>query len=127
VKVDPDNLKIIKVYVDDIIFRSNDDRLSKDFATKMQSDFEMSMIGELTYYLGLYISQQDKGIFIYQTKYIKEMLKKFQMEDCKSTLIPMVTCFKLSLENSLKDVYQRLYRSMIGSLLYVTTSPLDVM
>ena len=52
-KVDQDNLTIIEVYVDDIIFGSNDDRLSKDFATKMQSEFEMSMIGKLTYFLGL--------------------------------------------------------------------------
>ena len=53
VKVDLDNLMIIEVYDDDIIFGSNDDRLSKDFATKMQSEFEMSMLGELTYFLGL--------------------------------------------------------------------------
>ena len=52
VKVDRDNLTIIEVYVDDIIFGSSDDRLSKDFATKMQSEFEMSMIGELTYLVG---------------------------------------------------------------------------
>eukprot|EP00253_Pinus_taeda_P030658 PITA_30658 len=70
---------------------------------------------------------EDKGIFIYQTKYIKEMLKKFQMEDCKPVLTPMITGCKLSLEDSSKDVDQRLYRSMIGSLLYVTTSRLDVM
>ncbi len=67
VKVDRDNLTIIEVYVDDIIFGSNDDRISKDFATKMQSEFEMSMLGKLTYFLGLQIYQQDKGIFIYQT------------------------------------------------------------
>ena len=52
-KVDRDNLTIIEVYVDDIIVWSNDDRLSKDFATKIQSEFEMSMIGELKYLLGL--------------------------------------------------------------------------
>ena len=67
--------------MDDIIFGSNDDRLSKKFSTNMQSEFEMSLLGELTYFLGLQISQQEKGIFICQTKYIKEMLKKFKMED----------------------------------------------
>ena len=76
---------------DDIIFGNNDDRLSKKFATKVQSDFEMSLLGELTYFLGLQISQQEKGIFICQAKYIKEMLKKFKMEDCKPILTPMVT------------------------------------
>jgi len=53
VKVDQDNITIIKIYVDDIIFGSNDDRLSKEFATKMQSEFEMSMLGELKFFLGL--------------------------------------------------------------------------
>jgi len=77
VKVDRNNLTIIEVCVDDIIFGSIDDILSKYFAMKMKSEFEMSMLGELTYFLGLQISQQDKGISIYQTKYIKEMLKKF--------------------------------------------------
>ena len=113
--------------MDDIIFGSNDDRLRKDFGTKMQSEFEMSMLGELTYFLGLQISQHDKGIFIYQTKYIKEMLKIFQMEYCKPVLTPMITGCKLSLEDSSKDVDQRLYISMIGSLLYVTASRPDVM
>lgn len=108
--------------MDDIILGSNDDRLSKDFATKMQSEFELSLLGELTYFLGLRISQEEKGIFICQAKYIKEMLKKFKMEDCKPTLTSMVTGWKLSIDDSSKDVDQRLYISMIGSLLYVTTS-----
>jgi len=56
----------------------------------------MAMIGELTFFMGLQVSQSDKGIFISQTKYIKEMLKKFQMEECKSMNTPMVTCCKLS-------------------------------
>jgi len=127
IKVDQDNLMIIEVYVDDIIFGSNDDRLSKNFPTKIQSEFEMSLPGEITYFLGLYISQRDKGIFIYQTKYIKEMLNKFKMEDCKPVLTPMVIGCKLSLKDSSKDVDQRLYRSMIGTLLYVTTSRPDIM
>ena len=93
----------------------------------MQSEFEMSLLGELTYFLGLQISHQEKGIFICQAKYIKEMLKIFKMEDCKPVLTPMVTGCKLSIDDSSKDVDQRLYRSMIGSLLYVTTSRPDVM
>jgi hypothetical protein len=74
---------IVVVCVDDIIFGSNLNPLSKKFATEMQKEFEMSMLGELTFFLGLQVSQSNKGIFISQTKYIKEMLKKFQMEDCK--------------------------------------------
>eukprot|EP00253_Pinus_taeda_P026574 PITA_26574 len=127
IQIDKDNLTIIEVYVDDIIFGSNDNRLSNKFDTKMQSQFEMSLLGELTYFLGLQISQQKKGIFICQAKYIKEMLKKFKIEYCKPVLTPMVTSCKLSIDGSSKDVDQRLYKSMIGSLLYVIASRLDVM
>ncbi len=87
----------------------------------------MSLPGELTYFLGLQISEQDKGIFICKTKYIKEMLKRFQMEDCKLVLTPKVIGCKLSIDDSYKDMDKRMYRSMIGSLLYVTISRSDVM
>lgn len=74
----------------------------------MQSEFEMSLLGELKYFLVLQISQQEKGIFICQAKYIKEMLKKFKMEDCKPVLTLMVTGSNLSIDDSSKDVDQRL-------------------
>jgi hypothetical protein len=67
--------------MDGIIFGSDDDKLSQKFSRDMQSEFEMSLLGELTLFLGLQISQLDEGIFISQTKYIKEMLKKLKMED----------------------------------------------
>ena len=92
--------------MDDIIFGRNDDRLSNKFATNMQSEFEMSLLGELSYFLGLQISQQEKGIFTCPSKYIKEMLKKLKMEDCKPVLTPMVTGFKLSIDDSSKYVDQ---------------------
>jgi hypothetical protein len=95
IKVDQDNILIIEVYVDDIIFGSDDDRMSKKFSKDMQNEFEMSLLGELTFFLGLQICQLDKGIFISQTKYIKEMLKKFGMEDCKPVSTPMQTSCKL--------------------------------
>eukprot|EP00253_Pinus_taeda_P026093 PITA_26093 len=127
VKVEHDSLTIIEIYVNDIIFGSDDDRLSTKFASDMQSDFEMSLLGELTFFLGLQISQVDKGIFICQTKYINEMLKRFQMEKCKPVSTPMVTSCKLSIDDISKDADQRMYRSMIGNLLYVTSSRPDVM
>jgi hypothetical protein len=127
VKVDRDNILIIEVYVDDIIFGSDDDKMSKKFSQDMHNEFEMSLLGELTFFLGLQISQLDEGIFISQTKYIKEMLKKFGMEDCKPVSTPMVIGCKLSKDDESKEADQRLYRSMIGILLYVTTSRPDVM
>ena len=118
---------IIEVYVDDIIFGSDDDRLSQQFAKDMQKEFDMSLLGELKFFLGLQISLLNNGIFISQSKYIKEMLRKFGMEDCKPVSTPMTTRCKLSMDDESKEVDQKLYRSMIGSLLYVTASTLDVM
>ena len=86
----------------------------------------MSLIGELTFFLDLHISMMDDGIFISQTKYIKEMLKKFEMEDCKPVNTPMITDYKSSKDDESNEVDQILYRSMIGSLLYVITSRPDV-
>ena len=96
IKVDKGNMIIIEVYVDDIIFGSDDDRLSQQFAKDMQSEFEMSLLGDLNFFLGLQISQLNDGIFISQSKYIKEMLKKFGIEDCKLVSTPMIIGCKLS-------------------------------
>jgi hypothetical protein len=93
----------------------------------MQNEFEMSLLGELSFFLGLHIHQSNKGIFISQTKYIREMIKRFSMEDCKPIITPMQTSCKLSKDDDSKSTYQRQYRSMIGSLLYVIASRPDVM
>ena len=108
---------IIEVYVDDIIIGCDDDKLSQQFSKDMQNEFEMSLLGELNFFLGLQISQLNDGIFISQSKYIKEMLKKFGMEDCKPVSTPMIIGYKLRKDDGLKEVDQKLYRSMIGSLL----------
>jgi hypothetical protein len=93
----------------------------------MQKEFEMSMLGELSFFLGLQITQTNKGIFISQTKYIKDMLKKFEMEDCKHVSTPMVTGCNMSKEHESKEANQTFYRSMIVILLYVKTSRSYVM
>jgi hypothetical protein len=93
----------------------------------MQKEFEMSLLGELSFFLGLQIRQSNQGIFISQTKYIREMLKRFIMEDCKPVITPMKTSCKLSKDDDSKSTDQRQYKSMIGSLLYVTTFRPDVM
>jgi hypothetical protein len=99
--------------------------LSHKFAKEMQNKFEMSLLGELSFFPGLQICQRNQRIFISQTKYIREMLNKFGMEDCKPT--PMQTSCKLRKYDDSKSTRQRQYRSMIGNLLYVTTSKPDVM
>eukprot|EP00253_Pinus_taeda_P028414 PITA_28414 len=76
---------------DDIIFGSNEEEMSQSFALVMQKEFEMSLLGELTYFLGLQIQQKEEGIFLSQTKYLKQILKKYGMEDAKPVCTPMVT------------------------------------
>jgi hypothetical protein len=93
----------------------------------MQNEFEMSLLGGLSLFLGLHICQRHQGIFISQTKYIREMLKRFRMEDCKPITTPMQTNCKLSKNDDSNSIDQRQYRSMIGSLLYATTSKPNVM
>ena len=100
---------------------------SHNFSKDMQSEFEISLLGELNLFLGIQISQLDDGIFISQTKYIMDMLNKFRMKDCKPVSTFMVTGWKLRKDDEYKEVKKRCYRSMIGSFLYVTTSRLDVM
>ena len=121
------DMLLVQIYVDDIIFGATNNRLCEEFADLMQSEFEMSMMGELNYFLGLQIKQSEGGIFINQAKYIKEMLKKFDMEGNKSISTPMSSSCKLDQDESGKSVDQKLYRGMIGSLLYLTASRPDIM
>jgi hypothetical protein len=102
IKVTQDSILLIEVYVDDIIFGSNDDRLSQKFAKDMQNEFEISLLKELSFFLGLQIRQINQGNFISQTKYIREMLKRFRMEDCKPVITPMQTSCKLSKDDDSK-------------------------
>ena len=93
----------------------------------MQSEFEKSMMRELTFFLELQIKQSSEGIFINQSKYIKEMLQRFGIENCKSSGIPMSPTCKLSKDEHGLSVDQKLYREMIGSLLYLTASRPDIL
>ena len=83
---------IVQIYIDDIIFGATNESLCKDFSILMKSEFEMSMMGKLKFFLGLQIKQDNKGIFIHQQKYTKELLRKFKMEDAK----PMKTLMHAS-------------------------------
>eukprot|EP00253_Pinus_taeda_P030846 PITA_30846 len=83
IKIENDKFLILVVYVDDIIFGSNEEAMSQKVSLVMQKEFEMSLIGELTYFLGLQIEQNEGGIFLSQTKYLKQILKKYGMEDSK--------------------------------------------
>ena len=120
------DLFMLQIYVDDIIFGSTNQDFY-EFEKMMASEFEMPMIEELSYFLGLQIKQIKNGTFVSQGKYIKDMLKKFGMYDAKAISTPMGTNGNLDSDASGNMVDQKMYRSMIGCLLYVTTSRSDVM
>ena len=111
------SILLIEIFVDDIVFGSTNDRLIQKFAKDMHNEFEMSLLGELSFFLGLQICQINQGIFISQTKYIREMLKRFGMEYCKPVTTSMQTSCKLRKDDDSKSTDQRQYMSMIGSLL----------
>ncbi|GKA49359.1 retrovirus-related pol polyprotein from transposon TNT 1-94 [Tanacetum coccineum] len=121
------NLIIVQIYVDDIIFGSTCQDMCDEFAKIMHDEFEMSMMGELNFFLGLQIKQMEDGIFFNQSKYIKEMLKKFSLEDSKPMKTPMSSDTKLTKDEECESVDSTKYRGMIGSLLYLTASRPDIM
>jgi hypothetical protein len=121
-------LFICQLYVDDIIFGSSNKAFNDEFSKLMTDRFEMSMMGELKYFLGFEIKQLSGGTFISQAKYIQDMLKRFKMQNAKEKKFPMDTKCHLELnpKGKDKDVDQKLYRSMIGSLLYLCASRPDI-
>ncbi|GKA22000.1 retrovirus-related pol polyprotein from transposon TNT 1-94 [Tanacetum coccineum] len=121
------NLIIVQIYVDDIIFGSTCQDMCDEFAKIMHDEFEMSMMGELNFFLGLQIKQMEDGIFFNQSKYIKEMLKKFGLEESKPMKTPMSSNTKLTKDEECELVDSTKYRGMIGSLLYLTASRPDIM
>ena len=102
-----DNMIIVEVYVDDIIFGSDNEKMSKEFSKRMQHESEMSFLGEPNFFLRLQIVQSKEEIFIHQSKYVKDMLKMFKFEDCKPVSTPMIVGCKLSKEVESKTVYQK--------------------
>jgi len=121
------HLMVVQIYVDDIIFGSTDPSLSKEFENLMKSKFEMSMMGKLNFFLGLNIRQSNDGIFVNQEAYTKKLLERFGYSNCKKAKVPMKFGTQLEpyLDEPAVDIHT--YRSMIGSLLYLTASRPDIM
>jgi transposase InsO family protein len=117
---------IVQIYVDDIIFGGSSHFLVAKFAESMSKEFEMSMMGELTFFLGLQIKQTQEGTFVHQGKYTIDVLKKFGMADAKPISTPIPTSAALDADEDGESVDQKEYRSMIGSLLYLTATRPDI-
>ncbi|GJR84463.1 retrovirus-related pol polyprotein from transposon TNT 1-94 [Tanacetum coccineum] len=121
------NLIIVQIYVDDIIFGLTYQDMCDEFAKIIHEEFEMSMMGYLNFFLGLQIKQMKYGIFFNQSKYIKEMLKKFRLKDSKPMKTPMSSDTKLTKDEECESVDSTKYRGMIGILLYLTASMPNIM
>ncbi|GJT64408.1 putative ribonuclease H-like domain-containing protein [Tanacetum coccineum] len=123
-----DYIKLLElVYVDDIIFGSTKKELCIAFEKLMHEKFQMSYMGELTFFLGLQVKQKKDGIFISQDKYVAEILKKFGFTEVKTASTPMETQKPLLKDEDGEEVDVHMYRSMIGSLMYLTSSRPDIM
>jgi hypothetical protein len=120
------DILIVQVYVDDIVFGGSSNSLVARFAKDMSREFEMSMMGELQFFLGLQIKQSKEGTFVHQAKYTKDIVRKFKMEDSKAMTMPMSTTTALDVDEEGEHVDQKEYRSMIGSLLYLTAARPDI-
>ncbi|GJU18843.1 ribonuclease H-like domain-containing protein [Tanacetum coccineum] len=127
IKRDKKDIMLVQVYVDDIIFGSTKKSWCDEFEALMKSRFQMSSMGELTFFLGLQVKQNKAGIFISQDKYVAEILKKFDLVNVKTAITPMETKVALTKDEEAVDVDVHLYRSMIGSLMYLTASRPDIM
>jgi hypothetical protein len=122
-----DDILIVQIYMDDIAFGGSSHALVARFAEDMSKEFEMSMMGELQFFLGLQIKQAKEGTFVHQAKYTKDILKKFNMDDSKPQSTPMSTTTALDADEDREPVDQKKYRSMIGSLLYLTATRPDIL
>ncbi|GJV66901.1 retrovirus-related pol polyprotein from transposon TNT 1-94 [Tanacetum coccineum] len=120
------HILLVQIYVDDIIFASTDPKACDIFSNEMSSKFQMSMMGQMSFFLGLQVSQNPGGIFINQSKFALEILKKFGMDSCDPVDTPMVDRLKLDEDPLGIPVDHTRFRSMVGSLMYLTASRPDL-
>jgi hypothetical protein len=112
--------------MDYVIFGSSSHALVSKFSYTMSREFEISMMGELNFFLGLQIKQTQDEAFVHQSKYTKNVLKKFDMGEAKDISTPMSTMMALDADKDGEPIDQKEYRSMFGFLLYLTAMRLDI-
>ena len=118
---------IVSVYVDDLIYTGDDDIMLGEFKESMMKEFDMSDLGKMRFFQGIEVMQLDGGIFISHKNYASELLKKFGMKDCNPVHNPVVTGFKISKDINGTEVDGSVYKQLVGSLMYLTTTRPDIM
>jgi hypothetical protein len=117
---------IVQVYVDDIVFGGSSNSLVATFAEDMSREIDMSMMGDLQFFLGLQMKRSKEGTFVHQAKYTKDIVRKFKMEDSNAMATPMSTTTALDADEEGEHVDQKEYGSMIWSLLYLMATRPDI-
>ncbi|GJT62852.1 retrovirus-related pol polyprotein from transposon TNT 1-94 [Tanacetum coccineum] len=120
------DILLVQIYVDDTIFASTNTAMCDEFANPMTTKFKMSMMGQMSFFLGLQISQSARGIFINQSKYAYEIVKKYGLQSIDNVDTPMIKNKKLDEALQGKQIDATLYHGMIGSLMYLTASRPDL-
>ncbi|KOM27543.1 hypothetical protein LR48_Vigan437s000300 [Vigna angularis] len=127
IKAQGKDILIVCLYVDDLIFTGNNPSMFEEFKKDMTMEFEMTDMGLMAYYLGIEVKQGNKGIFITQESYAKDVLKKFKMDDANLVGTPMECGIKLSKDEEGEKVDPTLYKSLVGSLRYLTCTRPDIL
>jgi hypothetical protein len=120
------DILLVQIYLDDIIFCGSSYTLVSRFQEMMESEFQMSMMKELTFFLGIQVKQTRQGTFMHQAKYTKDLMKKFNMAELKPLSTSMNSATSLGPDEDGETMDQREYRSMIGPLIYLIASQPDI-
>jgi len=118
---------IVSLYVDDLIFTGNYTLMFDEFKKFMMNEFEMTDLGMMHYFLGIEIVQSDVQIFVFQKKYVRDILDRFQMHDCNYVNTPIECGLKLHKDPKGKKINSTLYKQIMGSLMYLTATRPDIM
>ena len=118
---------IVSVYVDDLIFTSDDDALMSEFKNSILREFDMSDLGKMRFFLEIEVLQKSDGIYICQRKYALEILRRFGMMESNSMGSPIVPGFKMSKDENGVFVNETYYKQLVGSLMYLTATRPDMM
>ena len=127
IKKADDEILVVSLYVDDLLITGSSKELIGKFKEEMKCVFQMTDLGRMTFFLGMQVHQKQNEIFLSQHKYAKEVLKKFNMEKCKPTAIPMNQKEKFCREDGAEKVDERLYKRLICGLMYLIATRPDIM
>lgn len=127
IKHDINEILIVCIYVDDLIYIGNKKNIMEKFQAAMTQEFEMTDLGHMHYFLGLEVQKKFEGIFISHAKYVAYLMEKFRMKTCEAITTPLALGKKLTKEDTSSKVNDTLYRSLVGSLMYLTTTRPNIM